>query len=444
MPNKDRELMAVRSAVTPSLPKTPNHSSIIFRDQTQWDFFHLYIGMSMQDGTLPIADMMQLTPQLAQENAAVRDLCCGIGAIALSWQQLDGSDSFQRDPYRLSLQFCSRAVKTINDAKASTDSLKMAILSSLLFITYEVLHDNAEAAFTHFTHAHQMMEQFMDLKCMQSGLSFAELRLDTFETALFDMLQRLTTHPWSYGFGKSTPILDKSITACCRGKRHKYLVDDMPGYFDTVNQASKWWDVTQHFIKHHLEGRSQTGPGTDVLTSNSVVWAKCLELQMKWRSSFLPLLQRGNSRKLTDPRTHLQVMTLEILYTENIAGLHRKYDGNFNVMPSLKPHYMEMIHTTRTLAKSAELRGRETMELEYSLMRPLSFVVYKCQDPVIQKEVRSLLEEIIAATNDTGSVRALLELLNSREKQFRLRAVERGWSWYFTCSGCSSGSLDLE
>ncbi|VUC27322.1 unnamed protein product [Clonostachys rosea] len=431
----------VAAASSSRVPAMPGYESAAFRTSTDWDYFKAFITMSTQRGTLPVVELIELTPQVSRHHSALRDMCCGIGAISSSYQVLDGAEFFEATQYRKSLMYYHSAIKTLQSIKTTgREDMKWVILASLLFLTYELMHGDLEAAFTHFNHAHHMLEQYLARKCKETGLPFSELPLDKVESALFDILQRLITYPWSFDMSStSKPRLDPAITFCCRGREHRYLVDDMPKEFDTVPLASRWWDITQHFIRHHIHGR-EDGQGKPA-SPPSDNWTKCLDAVLKWRSSFLPLLRRGREGKDTDSALYLQVTTLEILYMENVAFVHSCRENDTAVQPSLSPLYLDLVKQTRTLCKGIKLDGIETRALEYSLMRPLAFVVYKCRNSEVLAEVEETIKYV---NNDSGAVVALRALLSTTQnREFRLRAVERSWAWYFTCVGCGSGNLDM-
>ncbi|KAK7216427.1 hypothetical protein V2G26_004430 [Clonostachys chloroleuca] len=438
-------LVLVAAASSSRVPAMPGYESAAFRSAADWDYFKAFITMSTQQGTLPVVELIELTPQVSRQHSALRDICCGIGALSSSYQVLDGAEFFEATQYRKSLMYYHSAIKTLQSIKTTgRESMKWIILASLLFLTYELMHGDLEAAFTHFNHAHNMLEQYFARKCKETGLPFSELPLDRFESALCDVLQRLITYPWSFDMSStSKPRLDPAVTFCCRGREHRYLVDDMPKEFDTVLLASRWWDITQHFIRHHIHGRGNGNDGRDgkLHTPSSDDWTKCLDTVLKWRSSFLPLLRRGREGKDTDTSLYLQVTTLEILYMENVAFVHSCRENDTAVQPSLSPLYLDLVKQTQSLCKGIKLAGIETRTLEYSVLRPLAFVVYKCRNSEVLAEVEETLKYV---NNDSGAVIALRALLSTTQnREFRLRAVERSWAWYITCVGCGSGNLDM-
>ncbi|KAI9150688.1 hypothetical protein HJFPF1_10464 [Paramyrothecium foliicola] len=410
----------------------PSYETAVFKDDTQFNLFQIFVLQSKQGGSLPIAELISITPQVAQGSDALRHLCCAVAALMESVQVYDGSGFFEASRYQESVRYCNLALKSLRSVTPSTGGIRVALLASMLFATYEAAHGNIEASFDHFTHANRMMEQYLDLRCRQAGVTFENLRLDTFETAIFDMLQRLTAFSWTEAYG-APKTLDSNIVSCCRGHKKRYLVHDMPEQFLDVVEASRWWDITQHFIRHRLHAR-----GDPDAEAAERAWTQSVNALLTWRKAFLPLLRKAKQAKQTKPHLYLQVLTFDILFHEDIANArtHRKDDAN--ILPSTTPLYHEMLQTTVPLFMAEP--GRDGTNAATEQIKNMAFIAYKCRDPAILNEIRSVLETV---PNPNAPVYALMGLLTMREKQFRIKVIDRAWAWYFTSIGCGSGGFEV-
>ncbi|KAM0328603.1 hypothetical protein ACHAQA_005013 [Verticillium albo-atrum] len=428
-----------------------NYVSLLFPNQHQWDSFQAFVQVAEQGGSLPADCLMELVPQVAQDDTAVREICCSIGALNL--RNLRATQSIDRARHQASLEHYGRALQAVTRAGESTESLIRTILASLMFITLEMLRGDTDAAFGHFAHSRRMMDQYLRRRSAETGLSFAKLPLNALESSAFDMMQRIATHPWTVS---THPGSTESVRPFLPGLQHQHRVQDMPIRFYTIDEAVRWWDVTQHQVMNTIQAW-QTRPHEDAYTSPSTgtriqrgteeearasarVWAECLALTDRWRAGFRPLRDGARQSKETRPTCYLQTLTLESLVREAVAALvhaqGRSRDSNMRPTAPT-PVYLEMAHATRRMVWQQLDRGVPVpVSLESALIRPLAFVVYKTRDPQVLEEVRSVLVEF---SQDLQIATLLLGLMDGQGEGTSLDLVDRGWKWHFTCAGCSSG-----
>ncbi|KAG7058278.1 C6 zinc finger domain-containing protein [Colletotrichum scovillei] len=422
---------------------TPGYETALFQNQRQWDSFQSFIVNLEQGATVLKNHVAEMTPQYANHEIAIREICSGIGALGKAFHPVVG-DKLVSAEYRAALEHYGHAVKAVFSVKATTYTLPYMVLTSMLFTTFEMMAGNPEAASKHHNHAVAMMDQFISLRLEEDGMPFEQLRLSELESALFDTLQRLDTHPWAQGFGPEGIRVTAQARNFPHGCRHRYKMEDMPSSLTNITEASRWWHLTQHAMMHSLHGLRSKSPNkpSDDPSNDAAIWKESANLLQTWHASFFPLLQTSRQQRDRNPHRWFQAMTLESLYVENLAAIYKRHRLDANVLPAVTPLYRDMISHALQLTRKEKLNGLETLVLENDLIRPMAFIVYKSRaDPEIMDGVTGVLQELVGGV---GMAESLLYVFGCREKKIPVIALERAWGWYFTSSGVSSGANCLE
>ncbi|KAF4996035.1 hypothetical protein FDECE_12603 [Fusarium decemcellulare] len=419
----------------------PNRILSIFKDQAQWDMFHAFLFTNHQTGTLPINALSAMTPMIAQQEVAVREICCAVGAAGAAFTNPNSDPVADQKQYQLSLVYYNRAVQAIRGAEITTHTLLTVALVSILFITYDMIRGDMQTAYVHFDYCDQIIKSYFEKRCEEAGVPLAQIQLSTFESAVFEMFQRLTTYPWvlELGLDGSKVEVEHRIRKKCEGDLHRHRLREMPQFFVDLPQALMWWDVTQHHLFHHhdfMDSSEENGP--EGISSTDTAWKESLAILQQWHNGFLPLLQTARQKQYDDPRPYLSACVLEALYVETLAGLHLRHHPDTNVLPNARSIYFDMIKTARTMQQQWN-PANGFLSLDNTIVRPLIFVLLKCRDADVRQAVEELVLEI-----DQGSqlARPLLVMMgmdgNSKLPQ-KLRNVERALGWYLTSCGCNSG-----
>ncbi|KAK0374319.1 hypothetical protein CLIM01_08309 [Colletotrichum limetticola] len=422
---------------------TPGYETALFQNQRQWDSFQSFIVNLEQGATVLKNHVAEMTPQYANHEIAIREICSGIGALGKAFHPVVG-DKLVSAEYRAALEHYGHAVKAVFSVKATTCTLPYMVLTSMLFTTFEMMAGNPEAASKHHNHAVAMMDQFISLRLEEDGVPFEEVRLSELESALFDTLQRLDTHPWAQGFGPEGIRVTAQARNFPHRCRHRYRMEDMPSSLTNITEASRWWHLTQHAMMHSLHGLKSKSPNkpSDDPSNDAAIWKESASLLQTWHASFFPLLQTSRQQRDRNPHRWFQAMTLESLYVENLAAIYKRHRLDANVLPAVTPLYRDMIGHALQLTRKEKLNGLETLVLENDLIRPMAFIVYKSRaDPEIMDGVTGVLQELVGGV---GMAESLLYVFGCREKKIPVIALERAWGWYFTSSGVSSGANCLE
>ncbi|GKT51220.1 uncharacterized protein ColSpa_11401 [Colletotrichum spaethianum] len=379
-----------------------------------------------------------MTPQYAQNEIAIREICSGIGALGRSLSP-DVTGTLASTAYRQALEHYGRAANAVFSVKATTRDLPSVVLTSLLFTTFEMVAGNTESASKHHNHSVAMMEQHIDFRIENEKVPFEKLKFSQLETAVFDWLLRHDTHPWALSFG-SESIRIMAPARKFPNCRHRCTMQDMPESFATISQATSWWHVTQHAMLHRLHELKIKTP--EALEDNGAsIWRECADLLQTWRARFVPLLQASRQQRDRDYHRWFRAMALEALYAECLSAIYARHRLDTNVLPAVTPLYLEIVRYAMRMAKEQRFNGLETLVVENNLVRPLACVLYKSKDPEVVREVMGLLKELVGGV---GIAESLLFMFGCREKKLPLRALERGWGWSFTSAGITSGASLLE
>ncbi|KAM0527632.1 hypothetical protein D7B24_006767 [Verticillium nonalfalfae] len=427
-----------------------DYVSTLFPGQHEWDSFIAFVQVAEQGGSLPADNVMELVPKVALEDAALREICCSIGALNL--RNLQATRAIDQARHRSSLEHYGRALRAVASAGQSNDSFLRTILASLMFVTADILRGDSRTAFAHYAHSRRMMAQHISRRSAETGLDVTRLPLDVLESSAYNMMQRIATHPWAQD--AQIEAADTEGRLFLSALPHRHRLQNMPMRFSTTEDAVRWWDVTQHKIMNTIQAwQASQPPQTTAVTGNAGdaggeetdIWGECLALTDRWRSAFRPLLYSARQGKGTQPSIYLQCLTLESLLREAVAALQaqRRLRPNYHTRPpaATTPVYLEMARETRRLVWQKLDRAADVpVGLESALIRPLAFVVYKTQNAQVVDEVRAILIEF---SENLQIATLLLGLMEGKGEGTVLELIDRGWKWHFTCAGCSSGVANM-
>ncbi|KAL0937777.1 C6 zinc finger domain-containing protein [Colletotrichum truncatum] len=417
--------------------KIPGYETMLFCHQKDLESFQSFVFTVEAGDTLLHDDTSSMTPQYAQtaaHSSAIRQMCCGIGALQKSFHPVV-RDSMINEDYHSALEHYGRGVRAVFSMKPTTISLPSAILASLLFTTFEFMAGNMDVAFKHHNYAVAIMKQYLDLRMEEEGVALENLAFSGMERALFDSLERMNTLPWVLGFGKGDQVKTTSPARDFpHGCRHRLRMIDIPERFTSTHQATTWWHFMQHNMVHALHCLKFPEVSEDQRTA---AFVECADLMKTWYSSFTPLLREAKHCRSTQGARWSQAMILESLYIETLSALYFRHKQDSNVLPDVTPIYRDLIRQSAQMVRDSALNGLQTLERENSITRPIAFVLYKCQDPDIVQEAIDVLASVVGGMNMSYS---LLHLFTSERRTVPLTALDKAWGWYLTCTGCSSGA----
>ena len=399
----------------------------MFKAQDEFESFSIFTFTLGKDATMPMNPLAALTCQIAQEEACVREICCAIGAASNAFNNPFTTPEQEQTGYRLALLHYNRAIRAVTQTtEPSSDTMLRIALAALLFVTFDMLRGDLQVAYSHFNHGRRLIESHFEKKMRETGLPASELQCSTLELALFDTMQRLTTHPWSLGLGiNGSRMAENRMQGCSLGRKHKYLVQEMPLRFDDVNQAVTWWDVTNHVLVHHTEQDTSENR---------------FALLHQWHNSFWAIFQSARNAKDEHPHQYLKACVTESMYLETLIRLHVQQDRVSNVMPDVKPIYLDIVDTTKQAWDRCQT-FEEIMKWDHDLLLPIVFLLFKSQDPDVREHIRATLEEVSVRSIAARPVLSMLSAMPVVQARHKLKNIERSLGWRLTVSGCGTGAI---
>ncbi|EFQ26801.1 uncharacterized protein GLRG_02621 [Colletotrichum graminicola M1.001] len=441
---------------------SPDPEAALFTDQRQWDAFQLFVLNHEQGDTILRDGLGVMMLQCSYSETSLREVCSGIGALLRAL----GHHIFDEEPmnadFSQALVHYSRAAKAVVSAGTAADNLPSVILTSFLFITFDMIAGNIASALKHHNHAVAMMEQHIDVRVERERVPLERLRFSRLETSMYEWLLRHDTHPWAIGFdGCDGPDYLRIIAPARRFPhcRHRHTMRDIPEAFDTIAQAMSWWYVAQHSMLHCLhEIKIKTKTKAKAMEDEdeedesgaaSSLWGECVAILQSWRASFAPLLQAARRNCDRSYRRWFKAMTLETLYVETLSAVHERWPGNRStdvpVPPAAvaaSPLHLEMIrHAVRLAEARGPFDGVKTLVEENDLVRPLACVQFKTRDPVVVRELTGALRRL---GGGSGIAESLLYMREFRGQGRPLKGLERGWGLAMTSAGMTMGAELLD
>ncbi|KAH7161990.1 hypothetical protein B0J13DRAFT_389 [Dactylonectria estremocensis] len=404
-----------------------------------------------------------MTPQIAHQSVAVREVCCAIGAATSSFTVPNSDPAADEMLYQMSLMHYNRALRAVRDTDSSTSALLTVVVVSILFVTYDMLRGDMSTAFIHFNYGYRIFNTYFEQRCKETNLPFSKLTLSSLEAAAVEMLQRLTTQPWALDLGFSGSRVDHGIEWPSYNLKNQHSILDMPDFFHDLAKALKWLDVAQNFVLHRMQANNvqsfSSTPSQDSqddtlssyritpdahrqLASANTAWEESFGALQRWHKNFAPLLQSARQRKAEEPSSLLQACILESLYLETLTNLHVHHRRDVNLLPDVRQVYREIIQTAGEMQKLYHEPAKAPL-LDNAIMRPLTFVLWRCRDADVRQDVKDILVGCDESSRMAAALLSMMDRKQGDEIPQKMRNIERSLGWYFTACGCSSGATSL-
>ncbi|KAK2054448.1 hypothetical protein LY76DRAFT_628920 [Colletotrichum caudatum] len=351
-----------------------------------------YMAFSKEFTLFPSDLMTHLLPQIAREDPAIRHAAFAIGAATLGSdsrnQRTSGKGPFVKEAF----QYHGRAISFILSSAEDKKSLPRALLSCLLFVTFEAIQGNNRAARTHINHGcimlDQVMRQGIHKDCPPELIhevmsSFRRLTLQSWNVKEYHPLESDTWVPW-----------------CCRGTRSRYAVDELPDLFRDISDARRWWEIVQHHIvtrtNMYLSLRFNglpAPPATDHLSKEQM--QRCMSILDRWRHGLGSLDVGAGPRQYQETREHLQVLSLKLLHLSFEIYVKTCQYINIEVLTAMTSSFRQIVSMSRRVLKGQSFvnRSKEVFTMESGLSWSLLTVSTYCADVKLRKEAQMLLRE---------------------------------------------------
>ncbi|OHF03899.1 C6 zinc finger protein [Colletotrichum orchidophilum] len=370
----------------------PNYETYMFTAQLEKDHFEYWMTFSKQFTLFPSDLVTQLIPQIAREEPAIKHAAFAIGAATLGSdsrrQRTVGSGPFMKD----ALQHYGRAIHIIRSSASSKRSIPRALLSCILFVTFESIQGNHLAALTHINHGCTMLDQVM-----KQGVS-GECPPKLIDEVISGF-QRFTLSSWTMN-GYHPPETEAWVPWCCRGKRSRYAVDELPKSFATLSEAHRWWEIIQHFIIYQTKMHSALHLEDLRTPTNLTKIPKCqvkryMGILDRWRARFQLLTSESSPEAVDNEQARLQMLSLQLLHKSLVISVKSSQFTNKEVLLESTEEFSEILAMSRMVLEGqlGMDQTREVFTMDSSPSWAILCASIYCVDADVRNEAHCLLRD---------------------------------------------------
>ncbi|OLN96866.1 hypothetical protein CCHL11_02312 [Colletotrichum chlorophyti] len=368
----------------------PAYESLIFTQQLEKDQFEYWMAFSKESSLFPSDLMSELLPQIAREDPAIKYAAFAVGAATLGSptrrQRVSGTGPYMAD----ALRHYGRSINLVRSSEPSKKSVPRALLACLLFVTFEAVQGNHKAALTHLNFGCKILDQLM-----RQGVSgdCPPRLIDE----VISSFQRFTLLSWTVN-DYHPPETEAHVPWCCRGKRSRYAVDEMPDLFNDLRQARRWWDVVQHYVIYQTQMHSalrfediQTPASTGRRSPDEK--KKYSGILDRWRARFAPLKTQVLAEEASNEQAYLQLISLRLSCLSLDISVRSSQYTDGDVLESSTEDFRQLVSMSRIILEGQlpEHASDEVFTMDSSPSWSLLSVSIYCRDDSTRKEAHQLL-----------------------------------------------------
>ncbi|KAK2035194.1 hypothetical protein LX32DRAFT_550952 [Colletotrichum zoysiae] len=204
----------------------PDFTSRMFSNQLEKDHFDYWLAFTGSTLLFRSELLTKVIPQISWQDPAIKHAALAIGALALSGttrtERMLGKGRFNSDALM-------HYGKAMNLLYSSAMSPERTLLACLLFITFESLRGNKIAGLSHINHGSLILDQH----------SPHGVDPNPFMDEVMASFQHFGLQSWSHG-GAHPKETDTRVPWCCRGRKAKYAIQEMPSVFGSLEDSPTW------------------------------------------------------------------------------------------------------------------------------------------------------------------------------------------------------------
>jgi hypothetical protein len=435
-----------------SLSCGPDLNSLDFKDDLESLYFEqwCHLAKTRLSGYAKTKLWTVFLPQVSRKSTILRHAAIAIGAQSLSIENAD-NPTHQR---RAVANYC-RALRLQAEAQNEKLDIQEVMLSSVLFICFEVLRSGHRAALQHLAHGtvllhdllsvsrtnplisklaadpwelvHELLKLYMLLGLQRQTVFTSRLGLNEPLSAARETQTQTKTPPQeqeqeqeqeqSHDEGMSkiarSEVLDKNIDYFI-DPRQRLPVHRHPERFTSVLEANQFWFVVQRDVQSYaprilevidaMRLQDLHTPGEiDAFFDTMDQHPLMLEFVNNaksyvdvWYQAFKPLYYGAASKHKFEPDVHIPLVYLRFQYVGALLDLEFPHQGNFSIVSSLTPLFKEALDLCEVLAKSelSDKRGPKMhFSMQSSLLWRLLFVSLICRDAATRDRARRILQQ---------------------------------------------------
>ncbi|KAK2036691.1 hypothetical protein LZ31DRAFT_218074 [Colletotrichum somersetense] len=401
----------------------PRYASLVFSDQLERDHFDCWLRF-VDSSLLFRNDLLSLVvPQLSWSDPAVRHAALAVGAAAFGSatreQRILGNGG---GAHRLAaLTHYGKALRLLSSPPVSTER---ALVVCLLFVLLECFRGRTADALTHINHGVRIIEHCQSQSQGQQQLHQQQQRGGPppvpLSTGIVNGFRRLSFQSWALN-GVRLRETRERVPWCCRGRRARYAVQEMPAAFDTLESAHRWWNQVRHHVEHraplrhgfHVKRSSSSppppSPGAAATTTadqllprehGSPEFARRVRAFMHhldaWAAAFAPLAVRAEAARAAEPAEYLKALSLRIHYLCLWTGVRSAAWTDAAETARLTPTFRDITAlSARFLAaqEEEEEEEEEVFTIEDGPIWPLACSYRVCASPEVRRDIVRLFRE---------------------------------------------------
>lgn len=417
------------------LLKEPNYTSLVFSDQLEKDHFDYWLAFTRTTVLFTSDLLTQVIPQLSWNDPVIKHAALAIGATALGGstrkQRLLGKGRYNSDAL-------VHYGKALNLLYSSPMSSERTLVACLLFITFENLRGNKAGGLSHINHGVRILDQ-----CHPQVAD-----PDPLLEKVMSSFQHLSLQAWSHG-GMHPKETHARVPWCCRGRKLRYAVHEMPSDFENLEMAHRWWNTVLHHVEHHAPLHSGFKvQGSAPLVTPKLPWeygspksqehirsfARFIDA---WHLSFLRLAVKAEDEKETNIANYLKALSLRIHYLYLWGAIRCAGWTDMEEIDRITPVFRDIVALSRELlaaqaARQPPTSSREIFTVEDSPTWPLGSTCIMCTDPEVSNEAVQLFRQYPRRDGlwDTHAFLVMVEWMNEK---FSVGQVSDGKRHIFDC-----------
>lgn len=410
------------------IPIEPSANTTVFSSDWEKIYFDHWLGIAhnLGGGWFEAKLFTQTIPQVCQAEPAVRYAAMAVGALARARAHTMCTAPVEDNThYNSALSLYGRALRLtrLQQGPSEDSAIRVAVLSCLLFIAFEFLHGNRQAALHHTNYGLMIVEQFLrsrkndpesegaGLWRLPSSSSYVEVEYAdkspaplVLDDEVLQVFQRLDYQSWS------TAILNPARLPppiWYRASAH-HPWDGIPGKFDDLEEARRWWDLVQHWVLHFsrtaADKLAATCPTYPQLSDEfdlgdidgvKELQAEHLGILERWNAAFWPLYTSARANKKTDPGAYYRALSLQLQYQTSWTCVGAVSFCRYDILYSLTPAFREIVRLSAALLpqQHQDGRGTEVFTMDNGPTMALFIVAVKCRDAEVREDALRLLQK---------------------------------------------------
>ncbi|TDZ54912.1 Aspercryptin biosynthesis cluster-specific transcription regulator atnN [Colletotrichum trifolii] len=345
----------------------PSYASLIFPSQLEKDHLDYWRSFTQTTHLFNSEILSQILPQISWADPVIKNAALAIGAAALETTRERRIAGKGRD-HTTALTYYGKALKLLY---SSPTSHERALLACFLFVTFESLQGNMAAGLNHINHGVTILEQAHVHNSISSSLL----------GGIVGSFRHIAQYSWALN-GVHPQETETQVPWCCRGRRKRYAIDEIPLVFATLEEACYWGDIARHHVEHHgplytkfqVRGSSWTAqiprlPPSDYGSPSS---ARRIRSYMpyfdRWNRAFIPLAIKAEEQRQSHTESYYKAVSLRIHYLFIWVGVRTAGWTDVEEAGKVEAAFADIVGLSRQLLEAQAARSRPSAETEVFTM----------------------------------------------------------------------------